>query len=187
MPDESAEFLERLFNSQETSPALRASYQAELVALRNPKLTPRTAWPGVVLLIILIACTVGLVRSMLFYPSGSLVFAGWAVLAVTFLWVSFLIVRDLWQGRHSTKAALSSIPQLLVGAGGVATVVQLLLGLNAPSDPASTFSAFFAFVFYFACVTLALDKRIAAAELAAREQMLRIECRLADLTGRMTN
>jgi hypothetical protein len=37
-------------------------------------------------------------------------------------------------------------------------------------------------VFYFACSEWAVHHRIAAAELAAKEQMLRIECRLADLS-----
>jgi hypothetical protein len=41
------------------------------------------------------------------------------------------------------------------------------------------------FVFYFTCAAWVTTNRIAAAELAAREQMLRIECRLADLTDRL--
>jgi hypothetical protein len=54
-----------------------------------------------------------------------------------------------------------------------------------PDKPASMFNAFFIFVFYYACSEWAVQNRIAAAELAAREQMLRIECRLADLAERM--
>jgi len=60
----------------------------------------------------------------------------------------------------------------------------LLVGIGKPSDPASLFHAFYVFVFYVTCIAWSLDNRIAAAELAAREQMLRIECRLADLAGR---
>jgi hypothetical protein len=47
------------------------------------------------------------------------------------------------------------------------------------------FNAFLVFVFYVACISWSLDSRIAAAELAAREQMLRIEYRLADLAERL--
>jgi hypothetical protein len=70
-------------------------------------------------------------------------------------------------------------------AAGAITVVSLLTGLNSADKAAATFNAFFMFVWYFACVSLALDHRIRASELAAREQMLRIEYRLADLAERL--
>ncbi|HXE55405.1 MAG TPA: hypothetical protein VN541_20440 [Tepidisphaeraceae bacterium] len=70
-------------------------------------------------------------------------------------------------------------------AAGVATVVALILGLRSPSAPKSLFGAFYVFVFYFACATWSLERRIASAELAAREQSLRVECRLADLVQRL--
>ena len=59
------------------------------------------------------------------------------------------------------------------------------MGLNEPDKPASMFNAFFVFIFYYACSEWAMYNRIAATELAAREQMLRIECRLADLAERV--
>lgn len=83
--------------------------------------------------------------------------------------------------RHSPKAAYS-IGHILTFAAGAITVASLLMGLSKPADSASMFNAFFVFVFYFACSEWAIQNRIAAAELAAREQMLRIECRLADLS-----
>jgi len=61
----------------------------------------------------------------------------------------------------------------------------LLHGLAASGNPASTFNAFFVFVFLFVCAVWALGNRIAASEMAMKEQMLRLECRLADLSERL--
>jgi len=183
-PDPSAEYLERLFDAEQISPTLRRSYQAELDAMLRPTLTPRKALLGTVLLIILLAFTAGLVRNMFVYEAKPLVLTAWTVLAVAFLCASFLIARDLWRRKHTPKAVFS-IAQILTGAAGGITVLSLMLGLSQPGDPASTFSAFYVFVFYFACTSWNLENRIAAAELAAREQMLRIECRLADLAERL--
>jgi hypothetical protein len=184
MTDKSAEFLKRLFNSEQISPAMRASYQQELHAMLEPKLTRRKAFPGVVILTVLLICTIGIVRNMFVYDPGPLILLAWGVLAAAFSWVSVLIVRDLWRRKHSPKAAFS-IGHILMTAAGAITAVALLQGLSAPGDPASMFNAFFMFVWYFACATLALDNRITAAELTAREQMLRIEYRLADLAERL--
>ncbi len=178
------DFLQRAFESEKTSPAMRASYEAELHAMLEPKLTPRKALPGIVRLVVLVICTIGIVRNMFVYDPGPLILLSWGILAAAFSWVSFLIVRDLRRRKHSPKSAFSIAHILMVSAGAL-TAVTLLIGLNAPGDPSSMFNAFFVFVWYFACVTLALDNRIAAAELAAREQMLRIEYRLADLAERL--
>ena len=183
MPDSPADLVQRLINAEEITPALRSSYKAELDAMLHPKLTARTAAPGIVLLVILAACIVGLVRNMLFYEAEPLLLAGWSVLAVAFAWAATLIARDLWLRTHS-RTSQFSISRLLTAAAGTITVVALLLGMNKPSDPASTFNALYVFVFYIACIAWSLDNRIAAAELAAREQLLRIECRLVDLAER---
>lgn len=180
----SSDFLKNLLNSEQLSPAMRASYKAELESMTSQPMTPRRAWTGIALLAVLVVCTIGLLRNMLVYDPEPLILVAWGVLAAAFSWVSFLIVRDLVRQKHSPKAAMS-IGQILMTSAAAVTVVALLMGLNAPSDPASTFNAFFVFVWYFACMTLALDNRIAAAELAAREQMLRIEFRLADLADKL--
>ena len=78
-----------------------------------------------------------------------------------------------------------SIGHILMTSAAAITVITLLIGLNAPDDPASTFNAFFMFVWYFACFSLALENRIADAELTAREQMLRIEYHLAELAEQL--
>jgi hypothetical protein len=186
MSDSSTKLIERLFNSEKLSPVLKASYQEELNGMLEPKLTTRKALPGIALLFVLVLCTIGLVRNMFVFNPEPLILVAWVVLAAAFSWVSFLIVRDLRRQKHTPKAALS-IGHILMTSAAAITVVALLIGLNAPDDPASTFNAFFVFVWYFACFSLALENRIAAAELAAREQMLRIEYRLADLAERLTH
>jgi hypothetical protein len=166
------------------TPALRDAYQKELEAIIEEPLTARKVVPGVVLLVVLVVCTLGIVHNLFFYTPGPLVLVAWTALAVVFAWASYLIVRDLVRGKHSKKS-VSSIAGGLTIAAGIATVVALLIGLRAPSDPKSTFDAFYLFVFYVACVSWSLESRIGAAELAAKEQMLRIECRLADLAERL--
>ena len=180
-PDDT--FRQRLFDAQPMSPPLRAAYQREIEQMMSPALTPRKAAGGVLLLVILLACTAGLLRAMFVYSVGTPTMIGWVVLAGAFAYASLLIVRDMWRGKHSHKS-VRSIAGALTGAAGTLTVVALMLGLASPSDPKSTFNAFYVFVFYFACVAWALESRVVAAELATREQMLRIECRLADLAER---
>lgn len=178
--DRSTEFLERLFDAEQTSPSLRSSYKNELDAMLHPQLTARSAAPGVALLVVLVACIVGLIRAMFVHRPEAPVMAAWGTFVVSFGWIAWLIVRDLWVRKHSPKSK-QSVSNALMFSAAIGTVAALLVGINDPGNPASTFNAFFVFVFYVACVTMSLDNRIAAAELAAREQMLRIEYRLADL------
>ena len=152
--------------------------------MTSPALTPRRVAIGVALLALLVACTAGLVRAMFVHSVGTLTLIGWVVLAGAFAYASALIVRDLWRGKHSHKS-VHSISGALTGAAGTITVVALMLGLGNASDPKSMFNAFYVFVFYFACVTWSLENRITSAELASKEQMLRLECRLADLVERL--
>jgi hypothetical protein len=177
------EFRQKLLDAKEISPAMRASYQEELDRMLHPELTARSASIGVALLAVLVICTVGLVRNMFVYETNLLTLAGWAILAVSFSYSSYLIARDLLNRKHSPKS-VSAIAQAIYVAAASVTVVALLLGLQKPSDPASTFNAFFVFVFYVACLAWTIEGRIAAVELAAREQMLRIEYRLADLADK---
>jgi hypothetical protein len=185
MNDKSSEFIQRLTSAQDVSPALRASYQAEMDAMLEPKLTARPALIGIVMAIALVVCAVLIVRNMLIYNVNKLTLTAWATLAVAFASAAYLIIRDLWRGKHSPKSVFS-IGHVLNFAAGAITACSLLIGLSKPGDPASMFNAFFVFVFYFACSEWSVHNRIAAAELAAREQMLRIECRLADLSERVS-
>jgi hypothetical protein len=184
MPNQATEFRQKLLDAQEMSPALRASYEEELDRMLNPKLTPRSASIGALLLALLVVCTLALVRNIFVVDVGPLTRVGWGIMAAAFSYASYLIVRGLLQRKHSPKS-VSSIAQALYFAAAAITVVALLLGLQKPSDPASTFNAFFVFVFYVACLAWTIESRIAASELSAREQMVRIEYRLADLADKL--
>ena len=185
MFDSHAEFRQKLFNSQELSPALRASYEEELERMQNPKLVTRDVVIGLALVAILTLCTAGIVRSMLFFEVGALMLIGWGILAAAFSYAAYLIIRDIGRRKHSPKSA-HSIAHTLTLAAGTITVVALLMGLQQPSDPASTFNALYVFVFYVACIAWSLESHINAAELAARERSLRLECRLADIIDRLS-
>jgi hypothetical protein len=180
MTDKPSQFVQRLTSAQDLSPALRASYQAELEGMLEPKLSIRPALIGIAMAAGLAICTVLIVRNIFIYEVNALTLVSWVTLATAFASAAYLIVRDLWRGKHSSKAVFS-IGHIFNFAAGAVTAASLLMGLSKPSDPASMFNAFFMFVFYFACSEWTVHNRIAQAELAAREQMLRIECRLADL------
>jgi len=163
---------------------MESAYRKEVDYLVHPPMTTRSALPGVVLLVILLGCAGLIVRNMVFHPVGGLLMTGYAVLAAGFLWAAVVILRDLRQRKHSQKST-GSVAGALTAAAGTVTVVALLIGLKNPSDPKSLFGAFYVFVFYFACALWALEARIKSAELASREQGLRIEYRLADLAERL--
>jgi hypothetical protein len=184
MIDKSTEFIERLTKAEDISPALRASYQAELETMLEPKITKRQALPGIAMVAAMVVSAGLIVRNMFIYDEKPLVYFSWATLAIAFSVAAWLIGRDLWRGKRSAKSAFS-IGHVLTFAAGTMTAATLLIGLFAPDKPESMFNAFFIFVFYFACSEMTLHTRIAATELAAREQMLRIECRLADLAERL--
>jgi hypothetical protein len=185
MSDKPADLVQGLINAEEMSPALRRSYQAELDSMLAPPLTPRKAAPGVAMFIILLVGVAALVRNLFVVEAEPLVRVGWLALLAGFGGAAFLIARDLWLKKHSKKLQFA-ITHLMAGAAKVITIVAMLRGMGEPSDPASTFHVLFPLVFYIACLFWNLDSRITAAELAAREQLLRLECRLADLAERLT-
>lgn len=184
MPQPITQFRQQLLNVQEMSPSLRDGYQKELDALLQPPLTKRSGALGVVLAVGLLVCVALLVRADVFHHVRGLMLVGHLTLAVGFLGAAALIFRDLRKRKHS-KQSVYSIAVILTHAAAVLTVVALLMGLSHPSDPKSLFSAFYVFVFYFACAMWGLESRIATAELSAREQSLRVECRLADIAERL--
>lgn len=183
MNDKSSKFIEQLTHADDISPALRASYQAELEAMLQPKLKRGQKLMGILLLIGLAAGVGGVVQNLFVVTARPIVIAGWLVLAATFLAAAWVAGRELWRGKASPKS--DSIPYILRFAAAAITVMSLLAGVGSPDKAAAMFSSFYVFIFYFACSEWAVHSRIAAAELAAREQMLRIECRLADLADRL--
>jgi hypothetical protein len=144
----------------------------------------RKAFVGSALAIGLLALTALIIRADVVHRVHGLMLVGHLVLGVGFLIAAGLIIRDLRRRTHSARSVYS-IAMVLTWVAGALTVVALVLGLRAPSDPKSIFDAFYVFVFYFACAIWGLESRVANAELSAREQSLRIECRLADMAQRI--
>jgi hypothetical protein len=186
MSDKSTDYLQRLFAADDVDPALRKSYQRELDAMLHPPLSPRGGAAGGVMFLLLAGCTVMLVRNLLVVDAEPLARVSWGVMAIAFGWVAWLIARDMWRRTHTAASQLNAA-KVLTAAAGTITAASLLMGLSKSDEPSSLFSAFFVFVFYFACVHMSVENRIAAAELAAREQMLRIEYRLAALAEGSAN
>ena len=182
--EEGDEFRERLLGAQTMSNDLQQAFRKEVDEMVHPPMTAKSALPGAVLMVILLGCAALIGRAMIFHPVGKLLTAGYVVIGAAFIWGALLIMRDMLKRRHSQKS-VGSVAGALTAAAGTVTVVALLMGLKNPSDPKSLFGAFYVFVFYFACVMWAIENRIKSAELAAREQGLRIEYRLADLAERM--
>jgi hypothetical protein len=183
MSESGEQFRNQLLGAQQTSPEMYGAYQRELERMQHPPMTARSAAPGVILLVVLVACAGLIVRAMIVHPVGALMRGGYAVLAGAFVWAAWMIVRDLRRRKHSQKSA-ASVAGALTFAAGAITVVALL-GLRHPSDPKALFGAFYVFVFYFACAVWAIEARIKSAELSTREQSLRIEYRLAELAERL--
>jgi hypothetical protein len=184
MPDQTPDLRQRLLNIQEVSPPLRSAYEQELDKLLQPSITRRSGALGTILAMGLLVTVALIIRADVYHSVHGLMLAGHLTLVAGFVAAAMLIFRDLYRRKHSRGSVLS-VASLLTGTAGALTVVALILGLRAPSDPKSLFGAFYVFVFYFACAIWAIESRIAAAELANREQSLRIECRLADLAERI--
>jgi hypothetical protein len=87
--------------------------------------------------------------------------------------------------RKHTRLATLSVANALTTAAGIMTVVVMILGVHAPRDPKNLYDVVYLFIFYFACSMWSLDSRIQASDLSAREQSLRLECRIADLAEKL--
>lgn len=180
MSDKPVDLVQRLINAEEISPALRRSYQAELDTMLAEPLTPRKAAPGVFLLVLLILGCAVLIRNLIVVDAKPAVQAGWLSLLIGFAAACYPIVRDLRQKKHSKKS-LIAVTTYITTAAVLLTAMAMIRGMSAASEPASTFHVLFALVFLIICQFWSLDSRMSAAELASREQMLRLEFRLAEL------
>ncbi|HEY4235589.1 MAG TPA: hypothetical protein VGM76_19310 [Lacipirellulaceae bacterium] len=183
MNDKTSDLRQRLFAAQEMTPSLQDAYQKELDSILHETLTLRKRLPSIVLLLILVACIIGIVGAM-FVHSGAVFYTSAVTMLALCTIASAWIVRDQWRGSFVRKTSLK-MADLFYSTAGVFTVLALFFGLRAASDPATTFHFFFPFVWLVTCLGWSLLNRIAAAELDVREQMLRIECRLADLAEKV--
>jgi hypothetical protein len=180
----SDEFRDQLLRVEPMSPSLREAYRKEIDAMVNPPLKTRAAVVGAALALALAITAVLIVRAIIVYHVRGLMLVSHATLATALLFAAGLIFRDLQKRKHTPRAA-SLIAGVFYGASGTITVIALLLGLGHSSEPKTLYGVFYVFVFYFACAMWKLQTHITDASLASREQSLRVECRLMDLTEKM--
>lgn len=184
MPTEPTDFRDQLVGAQQMTPSLRDGYRKELDAILYETHTARSRLPGILLLVVCLAVVAAEVRALLIHHGGPTFYVGaFAMLAACATGAAWL-ARDLLRGRSLRRQSLK-FPDLFYGASSLLLVAQLLHGLRAPGDPASTFGVLFVFAFFAVCTNWSFSSRITAAELAFREETLRIECRLADLADRL--
>jgi hypothetical protein len=184
MSNDSTNFRDRLFNSQEITPSLRAAYDKERDALLHEAPSRKNRFLAIVLLLIMLAVVVGEVRVLIVHKGDFSFYVGAVTMLAVCAVVSFWIVRDLRKSKVAKKSA-HQVSEMLYGAAAILTVASLIHGLGASGNPSSTFGALFVFVFLFVCAVWSLANRISASEMAMKEQMLRLECRLADLAERL--
>jgi hypothetical protein len=178
------DFGERLLAAQEVTPALREEYQRQLDVLLHERPTLRTRALAISLVVICSAVVAGEIRAMVVHRGDVAFYAAAVTMLLTCAAVAIWVLRDLVRGKAPRKHAFQ-VSEMLYGASWVLVVVQLLKGLGAPGDPASTFGVLFVMAFAAVCTTWGLANRISATELAAKEQALRLGCRLIDLAEKL--
>jgi hypothetical protein len=184
MSDKSTDLRKRLLDAQEMTPALRDACHKELAAMLEHRLTPRMRrWLFALLLLMLTFTAVG-VRGLIFYYPGPLIYGVWITYTIVCSGGALWVGGSIWRGRFLWSSYFPVADAFSVAAAVIA-VLTLGLGIRAPSDPSSVFSALYSFALLAICLAWSLHNRIAAAELAAKEQLLRIECRLIEMAGRM--
>ena len=183
--DSPEDFRQRLVAAQETTPALREAYRHELDKLVTEKHTARSRGGAIVFLLICLGVVIGETRLLIVHRGGgTTLYAGAITMLIACGVAAAWIIRDLYRGQ-SVRRESFKVADMFYGAAGLLTVVSLMHGLSKSSDPASTFNAFYVFVFLFVCATWAIGNHIRAATIETREHLLRIESRLADLAERV--
>jgi hypothetical protein len=184
MPHDPTNFRRRLFESQEITPSLRAAYDKDLDAILHEAPGLKQRFLAIVLLVIMLAIVAGEVRILLIHPGDVTFYIAAVTMLIACAVTSVWLVRDLRRAKVAKKSA-HQVSELFYAVAAILTVASLMHGLGAADNPKSTFDAFFIFVFLFVCSVWGLSNRIAATEMAIKEQMLRLECRLADMAERL--
>ena len=181
-------FRNRLLDAQPMTPQLRDEYRKELEGLMVHKLSPRARLVNGLLVLVWIALAGACVYAAIVHRDSPKSTVDWWInLAMYFaVFVTLTIggLRNAITGRHTWKAYFN-VAGMFFTAAGVTVTMVLLRGLRAPQDPASTFGAIFALVFLIVSLGWALQNRIDAARMDAREHALRLEYRLAELMERL--
>ena len=184
MTNEPKNLRERLFESQEVTPSLRAAYDKERDAILHEPSNRKNRLLASVLLLIMLAIVVGEVRVLIVHKGDFSFYVGAVTMLIVCAAASVWLIRDLRKAQVAKKSA-HQFSEMLYGAAGILTVASLIHGLGDSGNPKSTFDALYVFVFLFVCAVWSLGNRITASEMAMKEQMLRLECRLADLAERL--
>jgi hypothetical protein len=173
-----------LFDAETLTPGLHEAYLKELDALIHERHTPRSRVGGITLLVICLAVVAAEIWALMHYHrQGATFYVGAVTMLLACGCAAVWVMRDLLRGKSVRKQSLK-MSELFYLAASILTVVALMRGLTKPSDPASTFNAFYVFVFLAVCAVWGLGNRIAAATLETREHLLRIESRLAEIESR---
>ncbi|HVX83667.1 MAG TPA: hypothetical protein VH253_02510 [Phycisphaerae bacterium] len=177
-------FRQNLVDSQQLTPALRDAYQQQLDAiLYEPRSTKNRAL-AITLLLICLAVVAAEIRALIIYSGPPFFYAAAATMLLACSAAAAWIIRDLFRPKVQRQSAFR-IADLFFAASWILVVVQALRGLAASSNPASTFDLLYVLTFAGVCTAWSLASRITAAELAARENSLRLELRLATLAERL--
>ncbi len=180
----SQDFRDKLFNAQQMTPGLRDAYRKELDAIVHETHTPRSRIAPIIFLFICLAVVAGEIRALLVYPGTATFYTGALTMLLACAAAAVWIVRDLYRGKSVRKESFK-MADLFYLAASILTVASLMHGLFKPDEPASTFNAFFVYIFLVVCTNWAFSNRITSAELTLREHILRLETRLADLAERL--
>lgn len=132
----------------------------------------------------MLAVVVGEVRALIVHKGDFTFYIGAVTMLIACAVASVWLVRDLRKAKVAKKSA-HQVSELFYGAASILTVALMLHGVGASGDPSSTFNVLFIFIFLFVCAVWSFGNRITASEMAMKEQMLRLECRLADLSERL--
>jgi hypothetical protein len=184
MSKPSPELRQKLLEAQEMTPALRDAYHKELTRMLEHRLSPRTRLGLSGLLVLLVLFVALGVRSLMVFDPGPFIYGVWTIFTTICSGGALWIVGSLWRGQFLWKSYWPIADAFTVGAT-IITVLALSLGVKASAEPASIWGALYTFPLLAICIAWSLHNRIAAAELASKEQMLRIECRLADLANQL--
>lgn len=141
MSNDPANFRDRLFKSQEVTPALRAAYDKERDAILHEVPSRKNRFLAIVLLLIMLAVVAGEVRALIVYRGGFTFYVGAVTMLIVCAVVSAWLIRDLRKSKVAKKSA-HQVSELFYGAASILTVVSLIHGLGCRPIPVRRLTRF---------------------------------------------